>query len=166
MPLDPSCGHVAGACLCADLDKMPVSEIGAYLDRRLAERARQIEAVARQVNQDKALREPATDPSGLAARPIPSEHPSPLALHPLWLRCAWDGQTIVITDRRGPWTDLHVADWKRCERPPKSGVWMWAGRAESEPDWMVGGYDWQGSWTEIMAPEPVMVTDRTPGEGG
>jgi hypothetical protein len=36
MPLDPSCGHEAGACLCADLDKMPVSAIEAYLGRRRA----------------------------------------------------------------------------------------------------------------------------------
>ncbi len=67
MPLDPSCGHETGACLCADLDKMPVSAIEAYLVRRL-ERARQIEAVARQVAQEKALREPATERVSMRVR--------------------------------------------------------------------------------------------------
>lgn len=54
MPLDPTCWHTVEACLCADLDKMPVSEIEKYLERR---KARRIEAVARHAEQDKAPRE-------------------------------------------------------------------------------------------------------------
>lgn len=71
----------------------------------------------------------------------------------------FEGLGEAVLDRDGPWTDElldeHGAYAAETGALPRAGLWVWEGTAETEPDELVGGWDFVGEW---RGPTPVEMS--------
>jgi hypothetical protein len=69
----------------------------------------------------------------------------------------FEGLGEAVLDREGPWTnellEYHGGHAAEIGAPPRAGLFVWEGSAESEPDEIVGGWDLVGEWRAPTAEE-------------
>lgn len=62
----------------------------------------------------------------------------------------FEGLGEAVLDREGPWTQELLENYgsyaAEYGAPPRAGLFVWEGSAEREPDELVGGWDFVGSW--------------------
>jgi hypothetical protein len=62
----------------------------------------------------------------------------------------FEGLGEAVLDREGPWTqellENHTSYAAETGAPSRAGLLVWEGTAETEPDELVGGWDFEGTW--------------------